>query len=361
MTHEHPAANTAASTIPTHLLHQLLDRLVQADLTSAGYRMYLSLMQRLMVQGRDSEAVGLEQIARHLGLSRNTTSNAMAALSEAGLIQRKAVRRRGAPTRTHVIGLGRVMLRHVAEQPTLWRGHKKSSAWQKGLDTACDHQMPKPLMVESVPEPMDPAPLTVAPAVAPEHSSTEPAVDAPSLSQAETVQKAAERPAPPAFRFDPEVSASMSAKIGKDAMYDLLQGSIRAIDPSWQLTDAEQAHYLHMGRRRSEPAVEKTKPAQCKKAVLPTPSSHVVEEVAKILPWLDLQLGTQLAHQVANQIAYQVNSHKLGRGDASMGVRAALSLVRANRWQRPHDMPATWDQAWSRAHKGLGDAQKIVH
>lgn len=353
---DHPAADTPASTIPTHLLHQLLDALVRADLTNAGYRVYLSLIQRLMVQGRDSEAVGLEQVARQLGLSRNTTSNAMAALSEAGLIQRKAVRRRGAPTRTQVIGLGRIMLRHVADQPTLWRGHQKASTLQHHLDTLHQPDPPESSPIEQ-PLAATPAPPTGIPSP----DSPTPVEEGAHLSQAETDHAAPVVADRPAFRFDPDISASMSAKIGTDAMYDLLQGTVRPIDPAWALTEDEQAHYHQMGRRPAAPSKAPTPAATVRKQTLPTPSPHVVEEVNKILPWLDLQLGTALAHKVANQIAYQVHANKLGRGNATMGVRAALSLIRTHRWQRPHDMPAAWEQAWSRVHHQMGNAKKNVH
>lgn len=330
-------------------LIKFLEALVEADLTQGAYRVMLDTLARLLRQGRASESVTTDWMAMRLGIGRNTVGTAYAALERAGFLKRVAVKHRGAPTRTRLIGITAALI---------------CEAIPDELDTPVEADAQQPTPAEGL---RDEAPLKpeqaaysvpVQPAESPEKIDETGQGDEPSL--------VAE-----AFKFDPVVYASMVRKVPRECREQAASArSVKdlVVDAAWCLTKAETEHY----RRLVAPDAGQPPKRNCTPRVT-CPGATVSRPVAlalwEAIPKLQIKAGSKAAAvALADEIAFQVEKGGLGKdAGPAAGVRAGVSLVLKGAWRRPYQYVADeWSGAVLRGVIAASpdqarDAQKTVH
>jgi hypothetical protein len=337
-------------------LIKFLEALVEADLTQGGYRVMLDTLARLLRQGRASESVTTDWMAIRLGIGRNTVGTAYCALERAGFLKRVAVKHRGAPTRTRLIGITAALIDGVnpGDVPAL-----TNQFTEEGRDLA---QAPE--QEQSMPDATDPSEqLPAAPSLScaqdelngqlPAETTPEPAQNEPaSVLEINGEGAAANANAliakKPLFIFDPAVNASMIVKVPAEARMSAMQSrSVDAcpIDAAWGLTDAETRYYLAL--------IPKPEPPTRKSAAKPAAPRETMPQDAELMRALayahrrltDIAGSAEAAAKLGDQIAFQVY-RGLGGGDVLGGVRAGISLVAKGRWTEPREY--NWFRAkWS--------------
>lgn len=324
-------------------LANLCELLAREDLTATSYRVALDTIARMLRRGSATEAVPVAWVAARLGVHRNAISLAYGSLETLGVLHRVPVKRRGAPTRTRLVGLAAGLVDgaitpfvNVASGPTE----------PLGPDSPANDEPPMsaPIAVvasEPTPEPVTPPATAVA------------------------IQQESRA----AFAFSASVNASMIAKVPYDDRLRAMQtrnGAMPAIEASWGLTDGEAAHFRALVPK-AEAAPIKRKEARASKVM---PSHALAGALLQVLPKLVLLTGCEAqAHVVADQIAYQAQCGGLGRGNVLAGVRAGVKLVERQVWTEPRDWVShspQWGGISLRARIGaLGgerdDAQQTVH
>lgn len=353
----------------TDVLPGLLNSLVEADLSAAGYRVVLDTLARLMARGVTTEAVPAEWMAERLNLSRNTIGAAYQAAEAAGLLRRIPVAERGAPTRTTLQGaLLRVIdIARTGTKPTarVTRHYRRPGV--------SDQRRAAPLVNSAgdtargglVSSTSDPAPvrifattqgIRVEQVVHVDHPPKEgPEVEGnkPKLTPAEMQHALASVP------MDARRMATL-ARGPKDFV----------IDPAWHLTEI-QIDALRMLLPKPEdlrPRPNCVPRTQTGGEIAPW---AVVNAIRSAMPRLEALVGKGSAPTVADEIVFQVTQKLLGNGDHVGGVRAGLSLVAQGRWRTPRGFSQAWvgvvDRSWMQmqadreAPRNLGDAQKTVH
>lgn len=344
------------------------------QLTGIAKRVLAYLSDRAIRHRTSSEAVPVADIASALRVHRNAVSLAFNQLESAGLVKRIAVKHRGAPTRTKLVG----------------RAAKFAASFAHIVGFGSDPAGPAdPEWLVKLPD--DEVGTSTGPAqvIAPHAKAAEVAEGEGDVREAAenasvplpSIQKAApdiatppqeavvttpvttqKTPAPAPFKFDREVNASMIAKVPAETRLDAAQGlaASKKPDPAWQLTDAEAAHYAALFPKPEE----KPKPAP---RAASKPVVHVTPVVQEGLTSLITRLRRatkteQEALLCADQIAYMVECKGLGRGDAVAGLHAGVKLVEDKRWSQPHDWSSVahfWCGATVRALlKNTVDAHK---
>ena len=332
-------------------LIKFLEALVAADLTQGGYRVMLDTLARLLRQGRASESVTTDWMAMRLGIGRNTVGTAYCALERAGFLKRVAVKHRGAPTRTRLIGITAALIDGAipGDVPALTNQFK-----EEGRDLA-----QAPAQEPSTPDATDPsAQLPAAPSLSCAHDELNAQLPAETLPESSQDDPAAVLgingigadaliAKKPLFIFDPAVNASMIAKVPAEVRMSAMQSrSVDAcpIDAAWGLTDAETRHYLAL--------IPKPEAPSRKPAAKPAPresmpqDAELMRALAYAHPRLtDIAGSAETAAKLGDQIAFQVYQG-LGGGDVMGGVRAGISLVAKGRWTEPRQY--NWFRAkWS--------------
>lgn len=361
-------------------LASVLERLVGANLSASAMRVGLDTLARLLRQRRTNEAVPAQWMADRLGLHRNAVGLAYGSLVDAGVFRRIPVAERGAPTRTAAAGPA-LMLLATVRAAAISRADPtgQTIASRCGEPTESLHRLRS--VRPAAKKPQQQPPTTPAANEAPRTESgtlaitsgedTNPVAStagqgstaaAPATTVIETAQAVPteDRHRDPPFRFDPTVNASMTAKIGKDALYLAMRhtpGMPFQVDPSWRLTDSETEHLLAMlPKRENRP----------QRVAAPPPTRVAPPALAKAamaaIPRLAAALGAERAGQLVDEIAYQVVEKGLGKGDHAGGVRAGVAIALAKRWTTPRGFSDDWKGAVVRgAQQEEGDARQTVH
>ncbi len=326
-------------------LIKFLEALVEADLTQGGYRVMLDTLARLLRQGRASESVTTDWMAMRLGIGRNTVGTAYGALESAGFLKRVAVKHRGAPTRTRLIGI-----------------------MEELIDGKIPDELATPLQADAQePTPADEAPLEPEQAA---HGVPVQPADSP-----ERIDEAGQGDEPPtvaeAFKFDPIVYASMVRKVPRECREQAASArSVKdlVVNDAWCLTKAETEHYLRLvAPDAGQPPKRNCTPrVTCPRATVSRPVALALWEA---LPKLRIKAGSKAAAvALADEIAFQVEKGGLGKdAGPAAGVRAGISLVLKGAWRRPYQYVVDeWSGAVLRgviaaSPDQAGDAQKTVH
>ena len=332
----------------THHLIKFLEALVEADLTQGGYRVMLDTLARLLRQGRASESVTTDWMAMRLGIGRNTVGTAYCALERAGFLKRVAVKHRGAPTRTRLIGITATL-----------------------IDGANPDELPRPLQAAA----HQPAPAEGMFAAHPEPEQAAHGVPVQTADSPERIDKAEQGDELPtvaeAFKFDPIVYASMVRKVPRECRQHAASArSVKdlVVDDAWHLTTDETAHYLRLvAPDAGQPPKRNCTPrVTCPGATVSRPVALALWEA---IPKLEIKTGSKAAAvALADEIAFQVEKGGLGKdAGPAAGVRAGVSLVLKGAWRRPYQYVADeWSGAVLRgviaaSPDQAGDAQKTVH
>lgn len=343
-----PLPSVVALPLAADFFHQL----ARAELTAVGYQVLFWHMERLIRHRMTSEAVPLETIAQALGLHRNAVGKAYVALTAAGLVRRKEVHQRGAPTRTCLEGIAlHVVLQAAGKRssPTPVMGDRRAS-FPVGTEALSQlgqkqtHQNQAPVGDRSV---------------------------TASGAAYESKQGTPTEPTPPAAvpAYSPELQAQALAKLPFEARYEALQGRLtaNAIDPSWDLSDDEKAFVLSMRLREAKlqtkaPPRMQPVPTKAPKAI----ATALLQARSQFDALVDngalSQLGqaeqeamaesSTLADGLLDQIAFMISKCNLGRGDIYGGIRAARSLVAKGRWMLPWTFTRDW---YGAVHRGAED------
>ncbi|MHB8742074.1 MAG: hypothetical protein ACYC9L_03030 [Sulfuricaulis sp.] len=317
----------------TDAIVDLFARLARADLSGAGYRLILDTMARMLANGRVTEAVPLQWIGERLGLHRNAVSTAYEALAHTGLVRRTAVKHRGAPTRTTLIGPSAKVVLALSNMPTGTTAIPREPTQDQPPTIVQRSEPEKPIQAENE---------------KPDHVQ-------------EIARPRSDKP------VDVDRLMELARSIPQQAQ-DLARSHIGApetlaIDPQWNLS-AEQIAFL---RKLVEPE-NKAPVTNSSPRVLAAPetaASHIATALIQALPALERVTGcASRAGQVADEIAFMVQSGRLGRGDPLAGVRAGISIVARGTWRRPIGFHNAWRGAVERAvrvHGQSDDARKSVH
>jgi hypothetical protein len=326
------------STIHTDALIQTLHRLVKADLTAAGYRVALDTILRLASQGRVTECVGTQWLADRLGLHRNAVGQAYQALEQAGILRRIPVPKRGAPTRTTLVGPAETLIRR-----------QSGVALHGALGIELTNFVYRAGTPEPRPQPHCKPSITVKgpngsePVVAAEPPKEKARVDPQAqMDQAKRIPPAA-REAAMAFKGKPQ-------DLPINSNWNLTQEDIvflRRLVP-----EPSQDQHRHNSSPRVVPLAEQA-PAPIANALW-----HALPRITKLTGC------AKRAGEVLDEIAFTVCQGKLGNGDALGGVRAAISLVEKGRWQLPKGFTGNWRGAVLRGlqlPRRECDARNFVH
>lgn len=318
--------STAVSELLTRVgdsdnLVAFFEAIVRANLPATAMRTLLEVAARMIRRGMVTECVPLDVTAVQLGVHRNGIGLAFAQLESAGFLARSPIKHRGAPTRTTLCGVTRRLVFHAArEQLTA----VNDSGDQ--LTEICHAEKPIP----SAPK-HDPQAVMTANAPAPSSPQT------------------------PAFKFDREINASMTAKVPAEARLMAMQGRLasKAPEDAWKLTEAEADHYRALFPKPEPKRAQRRGSAQEGSKPLATLTPAVRQGMTAILTRLRQATRTeQEAQLVADQIAFMVEHKGLGRGNVTQGVYAGLKLVEDKRWSEPRDWPTVslfWRGATFRA------------
>lgn len=377
-------------------LATLLEGLAAADLTATTYRVMLDTLARMLRQGRTTEAVTSDWMATRLGVGRNAISAAYGALEARAYIRRVAVKHRGAPTRTRLIGICAGLI--DGQIPATFFGGAAAPVAEgqgagQGADTACDAQGTS---VKCVGVQRTASESTAREDRASEGRATDrmaltaDAIEEATRSLAET-QDAAQNarvattdPAPPArpapidpapvapFVFNATINQAMTDKVPSDMRLLAMQARSLTecpIQPAWGLTEAERRHYLALIPKR-EPRPAPRAPSATLREDLPPPTPELTAAWRVMLPKLKKITGSdEKAFALADQISYQVVDGDLGKGNALRGIRVGVSLVEQGLWTEPHRY-LYYRHRWagntqrSMLHAllaGQGDARQTVH
>lgn len=323
-------------------LANLCELLVREDLTASAYRVLLDTLARMLRHGITTEAVPVEWMANRLGTHRNAISQAYSQLEAADVLRRVAVKHRGAPTRTRLIGLAAALVDRSL-LPALVN-HESGPSGPDGPDS-----LPA-LVTDEVTMVTDLCAVTIA---------------SPSSSAA---PEPAEQGRALTFAFDAAINTAMMAKVPHEARTRAMQlhdPSALPVDPAWNLTEGELAHFRALFPKR-EVARRPYKGPTPKMRPTPELSAALIQS----LPRLQVLAGCAAqAHVLADQIAYQTMCLGLGRGNVLAGVRAGVKLVERKVWTEPRDWASQrglWGGISLRArtgetHEGQAHAQKAVH
>ncbi|TAN24994.1 MAG: hypothetical protein EPN31_16275 [Castellaniella sp.] len=376
------AEDQSAPDVPTAAdqLASVLERLVGANLSASAMRVGLDTLARLLRQRRTNEAVPAQWMADRLGLHRNAVGLAYGSLVDAGVFRRIPVAERGAPTRTAAAGPA-LMLLAAVRAASISRADPagQTMASSCGEPTESHHRWrgvrPAAKKLKQ-PPPTTPA-ANDAPRTESETLTTRSGKEAhgidktagqgstdaePTATVIETAQAAPreDRHLDPPFRFDPSVNASMTAKIGKDALYLVMRhtpGMPFQVDPAWRLTESETEHLLAMLPKRENRPQRAATPPQTRVA-----PPAIAKAAMAAIPRLAAALGAERAGQLVDEIAYQVVEKGLGKGDLAGGVRAGVAIALAKRWTTPRGFSDDWKGAVVRgAQQEEGDARQTVH
>ena len=320
--------------LPLEALVETLNRLVKADLSAAGYRVALDTITRLASQGRVTECVGTQWVADRLDLHRNAVGIAYRDLEQAGIVRRTPVPKRGAPTRTSLIGPAETLVRRCVTGPQLVSNHDVYRAGTAGKSTPATSSTP-----ENKPRPIEAA-KTPDPAKAP--SSPPVRVDpVAQMAQAKRISAAARE-------------AAMTF-VGKPEDFP--------INPDWNLKPEDQTFLRRLIPERTLAPVENTSPRVVPMAERAPPA--IANALWHALPRLTKLTGcAKRAGQMLDEIAFMVLRKGLGKGDELGGVRAAISLVAEGSWKTPFGFSRAWVGAVLRGielPQKEGDARKSVH
>lgn len=320
-------------------LARLCDSLAAADLTATTYRVILDSLARMIRQGRCTEAVGNEWIAERLSVGRNAVSNAYGALEDAGFLRRIAVKHRGAPTRTHLVGVcaslidGGIPAELHAVKPA---GQAVAPARQ--LDVNPRH--PDACLVEE--GNAEPARVEAAPAAPAQEQESEPAPAPGDTGSTTPVQT---KP----FVYSHATFTAMVAKVPDEAREAARLARSHQdvpVDPAWCLTIDETRHYLALIPKAEAPVRKRIAPAPASQREAMPHDAELMRALAYAHPRLaDITGSAEAAAKLGDQIAFQV-CQGLGGGDIMGGVRAGISLVAKGRWSEPRQY--SWFKAkWS--------------
>lgn len=329
---------------------QVCEQLVDANLTSTGYRVALDTLARMLRRGSTTEAVGNEWVASRLHVGRNAVSTAYSALEAFGFLRRVPVKHRGAPTRTRLISVS----------ASLIDGNIPAGVVQAVVDSApAPAPRPNLTVVAEQGRPAQPAPMdrvgpdsldgaTVAvndgaPVVEPQvaDASAEPGADVADVSS---------DPAPTTdpFVFNQAVYGSMCAKVPADERFKASRARSPKecpVNEDWNLTPDEIRHYLALIPKPEPLPKRAARDSISGEPILPiTPTPELAAALAYAHPRLVALTGSnETAAKLGDQIAFQVCCGSLGGGDDMVGIRAGVSLVAKGRWTEPREF------AWFRA------------
>lgn len=351
---------TLEKTIDPRRLGEMLCALAKRDYNGATLRTLLHLLGQAMRTDATNWAFPLESLAERTGMHRNAIGRALNALAADGVIQRKAVLHRGAPTRTKL----RVAIPYVRTQPAgaSQEGARQELAPNDGGDLVnlVDFGGFNEVPVERGPAAVQGDPSAIEAARdgnCPEAITTGPEKGrAPSAAPMSADERAAMmaflNTAPPAVR-DALVLATMAA-----------DPSQLQVDPAWGLSD-QQVRWLvaAVPRREAPPRPDPSK--QRSASPLCAAPAEIALALTRALPELAKHCGSDhRAAMVADEIACMIVDGNLGRGDPTVGVRAGISLVARKQWQRPRLMTHRWHGAVLRGLAGpteRGVAHYCVH
>lgn len=339
------------------------------QLTGMAKRVLAYLSDRAIRHRTSSEAVPVADIAAALRVHRNAVSLAFNQLETAGLVKRIAVKHRGAPTRTKLVGRAARFAGAFASIVI----NEPESVGPIGPDPFV-----KSLHTVTVPciNPVSAfSPSVVAESTDKEGQGGGQHQDMPKPADEVGIREESATSSPEgagegavAFKFDREVNAAMLAKVPAETRLLAMQGLLASKVPeeAWQLTEAETDHYRALFPKPEPKRVRRRGSAQEGSKPLATLTPVVRQGMTAILTRLRKATRTeQEAQLVADQIAYMVENKGLGRGNALSGVYAGLKLVEDKRWSEPRDWPSVgmfWRGATFRALLDNSvDAHRNVH
>lgn len=362
------SATARFATAQSNLL-DFISVIMDDQLTGMAKRVLAYLSDRAIRHRTSSEAVPVADIAAALRVHRNAVSLAFNQLEAAGLVKRIAVKHRGAPTRTKLIGRAARFASAFASIVIA----ESESAGPVGPDP----------FVKAIHH--DTA-ACVDPVSAFSHSVASEATDKEGQGngQHQDEPELASEPEIPqdiatsssegagevatAFKFDREINASMMAKVPAETRLMATHGLLASKVPeaAWMLTEAEANHYRALFPKPEPKRVHRRCGAQEGSKPLATLTPAVRQGMTAILTRLRQATRTeQEAQLVADQIAFMVEHKGLGRGNAISGAYAGLKLVEDKRWSEPRDWPAVslfWRGATFRALlDNQVDAHRNVH
>jgi len=319
----------------------LYRRLATADLPASAFRLISDILARLVADGRTSECVTTQWLADRLGLHRNAITAAFQALENAGLIRRTAVKKRGAPTRTTLIGPAAALI----EKGALIRPESRSDSSPPSTKKEIAVAVPqtdggRPRSAEA---PKQPQAL-----IRPESSYTE-------------------RPTS-VTRVDPMAQLARANRIPEEAKRAAMEyrgdPATFPIEAAWHLDEQDRVFIRNLIPRR-EPTVPSTNTSP--RAI---PRGETAPAAIASSLWMHLERLSFLtrcpkrAAAVLDEIAFSVLARNLGRGDTQAGIRAGLSMVARGQWRTPKGFQSHWYGAVARGvqtHSSSSVAQETVH
>jgi hypothetical protein len=327
----------------------MLCALAKRDYNGATLRTLLHLLGQAMRTDATNWAFPLESLAERIGLHRNAIGRALNALAADGIIQRKAVLHRGAPTRTKL----RVPIPYVRAQSSGIRPQApvQELATEEVIDVADFagfgdfNGAPAEGAAAAAQETRSPDREAAGDGERPGPGTTgtgeSRAPNAKPMSAEErTAMMAFLNTAPPAVR-EALVVATMAA-----------DPSQLRIDPAWGLSDA-QVRWLVAAVPRREAPTRRDPSRQRSTSQLCSAPAEIALALTRALPELSRHCGSDhKAAMVADEIACMIVDGNLGRGDPAVGVRAGISLVARKQWQRPRLMTHRWHGAVLRGLAG---------
>lgn len=337
-------------------LATLCDSLAAADLTATSYRVMLDTLARMLRRDCHTEAVGNEWIAQRLSVGRNAVSNAYNALEQGGFLRRVAVKHRGAPTRTRLVGIAAQLIGNLPawEQPE----PEPVSMAGEGAGQTIEHS-------EAMLRAPDPVALNIA-----KEEPTGVTANEEAQKNGEAGQGSDPADTVLAFKFNPRVFRSMAEKVPTEfrarASAARSTKELTVLD-EWCLTQDEIAHYFRLVPPDVGVPPKNCAPRVTCAGVLASPP--VALALWEALPALQAKAGSKAAAAVlADEIAFQVERGGLGKNDGmAAGVRVGLWLVRQGRWSKPKGfLSAEWSGAVMRgviaaSSEKASDARKSVH
>jgi hypothetical protein len=351
---------TLEKAIDPKRLGEMLCALAKCDYNGATLRTLLHLLGQAMRTDATNWAFPLESLAERTGLHRNAIGRALNALAADGIIQRKAVLHRGAPTRTKL----RVAIPYVRTQPGVARQdatvqdppHDDSTAAVDIVDFSGFNEASAGL---------------APPDVQDGPSDTGAASDGKSLGANAIRSEEGRAPGASSMSADERTAMMAFLNTAPQAVRDALVVATMAadpsqlrIDPAWELSDAQVRWLVAAVPRRDAPA----RPAPSKQRSAPrlcAAPAEIALALTRALPELTRHCGSDhRAATVADEIACMIVDGNLGRGNPEVGVRAGISLVARKQWQRPRLMTHHWHGAVLRGLAGpteRGVAHSCVH
>ncbi|OZB73375.1 MAG: hypothetical protein B7X33_00010 [Lysobacterales bacterium 13-68-4] len=332
----------------------LCEQLANADLSATALRLALNTLARLIRRGSTTEAMPAAVIAEQLGVHRNAISAGYASLEAAGILKRIAVKHRGAPTRTRLVGR--------AAEVIGGKTHTTTGTEECGANIEHTPAHPGPISADDtlpsivlstnethaeqspgMDEVASPISCTTAFTITAEESAARKEGDESAPEESVVASGGAGR-----FVFDKAVNDAMIAKVPSEirqmAMRARKPSDLR-IDLAWGLTEREVEHFRALVPKPEKPLAVRPRHTEAKS--LPLAGKDVTDALSYLMPRLEKAAGsTAQAFAVADQIAYSVIAKGLGQGNALAGVRAAVKMVEGKRWGEPRGFAAERDH-WS--------------